>query len=388
MAFGIFGSKNKTKNTNDSAFTEMSTPNVPDWYVGRNKDINEDLGYIAANWGMGKMTPDQQYSIDQLSGLSRTNPGANYLRDTTNPGLQLVSGQFQNLANKGPNQIAGPAPTVTAPTIAGPGMITASAVTPTDVSSTSAYDNAGQYRDAYGTGVLDSALADYDAGVGRSANAFRAQSIGGGGQAYGAMPVAAGVLAGEAARGRGALSASIRSDILDKSFGFGGQDASRKLTADQTTAQNQLAASMANASNKLTADSANVGNKMNVDAANAGNALTASGQNAQILNSRDLANLQAKIAGDATTMSALSALANTIQTQGMNAITADNQVAQNAINALQAAGIPLNQALQVIEAQLGAQQTFLPSFGSTNTGNSRSVGTGSSTGFGFSASGK
>jgi len=120
---------------------------------------------------------------------------------------------------------------------------------------------ADPYRSAYGTDVLDPALADYDTGVRRSGNAFRAGSIAGGstGGAYGSNPIGAGVLAGEAARGRGTLSAGIRSGILDKSFGFGSGDAGMKLGADTTNAGNVMRTNEFNANQQSRADAQSIG---------------------------------------------------------------------------------------------------------------------------------
>ncbi len=184
--------------------------------------------------------------------------------------------------------------------------------------------------------MLDTALADYDTGVSRSANAFRAANIGGGGQAGGSAPVAAGVMAADAARGPGALSAQIRSDILDKSFGFGGGDASNRLSADQMTAS--------------------------------------------IQNARDMANLQAKMNEDQARQNIDKDIASLVQQQGTNALTADGAWMEKQLAAPQASGIPLDRALSILQAAV-------PGFGQKTDESGTETQSGKSSGFSFGLSG-
>lgn len=103
------------------------------------------------------------------------------------------------------------------------------------------------YKNPYLNEVLDSSLSDYDVGTGRAANAFRLNSIAGGGaSAYGANPVGAAIFAGEANRGRGALGAGIRSNAFTTAAGLGMQDASRALQADMANQGASLGADQFN----------------------------------------------------------------------------------------------------------------------------------------------
>ena len=101
------------------------------------------------------------------------------------------------------------------------------------------------YKNEYLGDVLDSSLADYDYGVGGAANAFRLNDLGSGGGGS-RSTVAAAEMAGQAARGRGALSSGIRSDAFNTAANLGMMDANRFLSADTTNAANNLAASTFN----------------------------------------------------------------------------------------------------------------------------------------------
>lgn len=194
--------------SSDTSFNQVGQVRpvvTPNW----NDASNAAYGLL----GTTGLSPAQQKASDSWSDyLANPNNGVSQMIDYNKQYLPFTTPQVNTAAN---------APTINAST---------------------AYSMADPYRQAYGTGVLDTALADYDTGVARAGNAYRANSISGGstGGAYGSSPVGAGVLAGEAARGRGALSSQIRSDILDKSFGLGGSDAGMKLNADVTNAANIL----------------------------------------------------------------------------------------------------------------------------------------------------
>lgn len=213
-----------TSNTSTGTSSGETTVNPTDlWTQGSQQ--------LFGTYGAGGLTPEQQAAMATL------NPNA----AKTNSGIDYANSVLKNYV--GDNYKT--------PTSAGAPQVSAS----------TAYSMADPYRQAYGTGVLDPALADYDTGVARSANAFRAGNIAGGSQggAYGSNPVGAGVLAGEAARGRGALSSQIRSGILDKSFGFGGADAGMKLGADTTNAANTLQNNQFNANQQSRADAQSIG---------------------------------------------------------------------------------------------------------------------------------
>lgn len=101
------------------------------------------------------------------------------------------------------------------------------------------------YKNEYLQDVLDSSLQDYDYGVGGAANAFRLGQIGGGGGGSRGT-VANAEMAGQAARGRGALSSGIRSDAFNTALGAGFQDAGNALTAAQSNQMANLQAAIQN----------------------------------------------------------------------------------------------------------------------------------------------
>lgn len=103
------------------------------------------------------------------------------------------------------------------------------------------------YKNEYLGDVLDSSLADYDYGVGGAANAFRLGDLGSGGGGS-RSTVAAAEMAGQAARGRGALSSGIRSNAFNTAAGLGMQDANRFLSADMDNARRSDMASQYNTS--------------------------------------------------------------------------------------------------------------------------------------------
>lgn len=316
MVFGISLGGNKSKSKSET------TINAPEWWKAGTQNLYSDTSDLANKYGYGNITPLQQEATDSLTGINRNNYAANLINQNVNPAIQA---QAMGVSNMIPNMNYGL--TGATPQVQGQ-----------SVTASSGFDMAQPYRSAYGTGVLDSALSDYDTGVNRAANAFRAGSLTGAPNT--GQSVAGAVMGGEAARGRGALSAQINSDILDKSFGFGGTDATRKLSADTTTAQNMQSASQ---------------------------------DNAQLAQQDRLTNLDAQIKGDSQKMAAFNQVAQLIQAQGDNALNANTAESQNAINLLQAAGIPIDQALQLIQAQTGALNAATPGFGNTSTGSNSSM---------------
>lgn len=334
MGFGFDFGKSKNKSESRLSTSEWSLTNAPEWWREGTSDVFTDTGYLQDTYGMGNVSPLQQEGIDSLTRISRENNASNFLGGSVNPALGRVADRFVEMSEMPNYSLSGPTPTVG-----------------TDaVTSASAFDMAQPYRDAYGMDVYDAAMADFDEGTKRAANAFRAGAIGGGAQGAGSQPVAAGVLAADAARNRGALSAGVRADILDRSFGFGGTDANRKLSADATTAGNKLQASMANAN---------------------------------LQQQRDLANLEASIASDANRSRALENVATLVQQQGENALTGETQESRNAINMLTAAGIPVEQALAIIKARIGALNAAVPGFGNETQRRGETSGTSSGSTFGF-----
>ncbi len=329
MVFGlsIGGGKSKSK-YNEQQIMDV---NAPAWWDTGVEDLNTGIDAFAKQYGYGNITPQQDAASNTLYGINQANYASDFLKKNVNPAIQA---QAMGTASLIPNMNY--SLTGTTPKVEGQG-----------VTASTAFDMSAPYQKAYGTGVLDSALSDYDTGVARSANAFRAGSLTGAPNT--GQSVAAGVLGGEAARGRGSLSASIRGDILDKSFGFGGADAGLKLNADTTTANNMQ---------------------------------SASAQNAQLAQQDRLTNLDAQIKGDSQKMAAYDQAARLIQAQGDNALQSTSVEAQNAINALQAAGIPIDQALALIQAQIGGLDAAVPGFGTTTNSSGTSSGTNASFGFG------
>jgi len=323
-----FGTK---KSSAQSDYSRSGQQDVisPEWWKTGLEDMAVNFGDPSAS-----SKPYMNQALSGISGIASGGYASDFLKSAVNPALQGIamnSGQI----GQGINYQLDP----NAPQVASQ-----------NITATSAFDNAQPYRDAYGTGVLDPALADYDTGVSRAANAFRAGSIGGGAQAAGSRPVAAGVLAADAARGRGALGAQIRSDILDKSFGFGGGDAAMRLSADTNTAQMAQAASLANA---------------------------------QIQQARDLANLQGKMQADQTKIGINNDMASLVQQQGQNAVGADQQSMSDQLALLQASGIPFEQAMAMLQAKLGIYNAATPGFGTTNTESGTETQKGKSSGFSF-----
>lgn len=330
MVFGInFGSS-----TSKNAFNQQQQNSVdsPDWWKQGTENLNDSLTDFAKQYGYGNLTPDQQAASDNIAARA-ANPGAEYwLNAGIAPVLNGYSGVISNVGAGANYSLTKPAPQVAA----------------SGVSADTAYGMSQPYRDAYGTGVLDPALDDYDTGVDRAANSYRAGTLTAAPNTR--QSVGAGVLAGEAARGRGTLSAGIRSDILDKSFGFGGSDAGMKLSADTTTANNSQMAATGNADRQQ---------------------------------SRDIENLHAQIQGDQTKLQAFNQAAALVQQMGTNALNGENQSSQNAVAALQAAGIPVDQAMALIQAQIAGLNAATPGFGSSTTESGNS--TGKNTSLGFSA---
>lgn len=232
------GNQNQS-GTNDTTYTGTTTPNpTPDWsnistYLKDNINSN------------GGLTPDQQASINYFSGKM----------DGTNP---LQAGITKA------NSVLG---------AYAPGSHDAYQVgstTPISADQVKAQQGSAfmdSYKNPYLDQVLDSSLADYDTGVSRAGNAFRAGSIAGGstGGAYGSNPVGAGVLAGEAARGRGTLSSGIRSDAFNTAAGYGQTDASRFLQGDVANQGANLQASAYNQNDQTQRDTANMASKYTND---------------------------------------------------------------------------------------------------------------------------
>lgn len=400
MSFlGFSFGKSKNKSSGQYANTRTSTPiTTPGWQEGLTR-LNAGVNDLMAKYG-GGVSADQQAAIDRLTGLSRDNKAGSLIYGTVNPALGGYQTSINDIARNANYSLTGATPQVSVGKIAAPGTIEAGTIATPDklnaerVSAETAFSMAQPYREAYGTGVLDPTLADYDTGVSRAANAYRAGTLTTAPNTR--QTIGSAVLAGEAARGRAATEAAIRSDILSKAFGFGGSDATLRLTGDISNADRAiqaadanarfaLAADTANVGNRLAADTANVGNRIAVDTANVGNQLTGDTFNAGLTQQDRLTNLDAQIKGDATKLAAFTTAANLVQQQGANALAADTLAGQQARDALAAAGVPLDQALALIQAQIEASNAAVPGFGQTDTESGTQSGTTSGSSFGFSA---
>jgi len=346
MALIDFGFSSK-KSSATSDYTKKGNQSYvkPEWWdtgleakAGSWEDFSK--GMMGAG---GAIAPGQQQGLDTLSWLnSEQNPALAGIQgglDRTLAGYNEGRGAMQHVNMDLLDPIMRQDPR------------TAGAVG--DVTAGTGYTAAQPYRDAYGTEVVDAGLNDFDVGTARAANAFRAGNIGGGGQAAGSRPVAAGVMAADAARGRGSLGAELRAGILDRAFGFGGQDASRTLTAD-----------MANQGKDLTISQANLGAAQNQDRLRF-----------------DTAN---QIGSNGMTYAGLGVDAgNAIRQAGLDI---NDTSLRNAIAQMTAAGMPIDQAIAIFTTGLAPYNTATQGFGQTTdeSGTEKSTGKGSGVGFGFS----
>lgn len=110
-----------------------------------------------------------------------------------------------------------------------------------NVQGQSLLDNLGSYMNPYTKDVVDTSLADYDYGAGQQ-NAQADLSLAGDptfGGSGGAIYKSA--LGGELARGRGTLSAGLRSDAFNTGAQLSGQDADRRQAASLADLQARLA---------------------------------------------------------------------------------------------------------------------------------------------------
>jgi hypothetical protein len=97
------------------------------------------------------------------------------------------------------------------------------------------------YQNPFTKDVVDTALADYDYGAGQTRAQQDLTLAGSGAFGGSGAALAKSLTAGELARGRGALSAGIRSDAFNTAAGLGGADASRFAAADEANQRNAQA---------------------------------------------------------------------------------------------------------------------------------------------------
>jgi len=357
--YGEYGDSETGSFDNTDAFDNTDSVNTRQWW-------EQGLEGAAGNWSNfsapylqpgGHMNAGQQQGYDTLARLnSGANPALTGIyagRDATTGALR--EGQdFMKYIN---TDLLDPlihrkAPEITAAKI-GIGQ---------DVEAATGADFMGLYADPWEADVVGTSLADYDEGVARAANEFRAANIAGGttGGAGVSNPVGASILAGEAARGRGALAAGLRSEGFRFGAGQGAGDASRTLQAAQGNQGTRLQRDVTRAELEQDAERFNVQSKLSND--------------------------QMRLQGiDAATRNALSYTdmgAEAGRTLSAAGIAANDVEAQSALNQMTAAGIPLEQAIAVYQSGQWPYTTATAGFGSTSRGTQTSRGnqTGSKSG--------
>lgn len=138
-----------------------------------------------------------------------------------------------------------------------------------DIQARGGHEFRANYTNPYMDEVLDTSLADFDTGVSRNLNALKAQYGASGAFGGSRHGVAEGTLLGESARGRGALSAGIRSDAFRFGTEAGMQDASRALQASQSNQGTQLQRALNQASLNQGTNMFNAGNRQSANIFNA-----------------------------------------------------------------------------------------------------------------------
>jgi hypothetical protein len=142
-------------------------------------------------------------------------------------------------------------------------------------------DYMNSYMNPYLQQVVDTSLADYDVGVDRQSAQNRARRDAG--SAFGdRAAIADAVFSADSNRGRGSLSANLRSDAFNTAANFGMQDSSRFLEADRSNQQVALQRAMENARLQQAAAEANARMQQEAYQANAGFTQDASSSNARM----------------------------------------------------------------------------------------------------------
>lgn len=216
MAWISAGVETKYNNTDtNSAQYGTRTPNLS---AGFNSAVADYKAALNPNG----LNSTQQTGQNMLTGLA-ANPTYRTATGTTNDTLTGQAAKYDPFTTQKANLSAG-APTIAAKTGA---------------------DYMDLYKDPYQKDVVDSSLADYDAGVNKQYGAFRAGTAGAFGNRR--TGLAESSFADAAARGRGSLSANLLSSGFNTRAGLGQQDASRALSADTSNAGNLLSNNQFNA---------------------------------------------------------------------------------------------------------------------------------------------
>jgi|GEM_PF-3964581 len=218
------GSKTEDyKKSGSSQGTYGSSVVAPDYWLNQYQDTLGGVNNFQE--GLGALGQNMSAYGQDISHINNT-----YLTDAANKNANTLAGMDANYGGA----------------YAAPEDLIANPIEAQQISAQTGANFMDTYKNPYLDDVLGTSLADFDTGVDRGANAFRAGSVGGGQGGNSRQGVAAGVLAGEAARGRGSLSAGIRSNAFDTAAGYGMMDANRDLTANQSNQASSLNASLAN----------------------------------------------------------------------------------------------------------------------------------------------
>lgn len=178
------------------------------------------------------------------------------------------------------------------------------------VSGRSAADYIDRFMNPALRDVVDTSLADYDTGVDRSMTARSAAA--GAGSAFGnRRAIADAVYEADTARGRGALSAGLRSNAFDTALGAAQGDAGRFQSADTFNAGTALQTALANQGNQarnldrstqntqFNAGQYNTAAQFNLGAANRASEFGAGERNRFALSNRDNDLMRLGMLGDA-----------------------------------------------------------------------------------------
>lgn len=203
----------------------------------------------------GGYTADQQTGVDWARNNLTNSPvqGAASAANAGSQGsltsLQNAIGGYNYIAGKGPYQL-GAAPTEN---YVG------------DVTAAPGANFASQYYNPFQKNVIDTSVNDYNTNVDRTQNAMRA-----GRDAAGAFgdrsAVADAVYHGDASRGLGSLVSGLYQQGFNTAQGYGQQDASRQLLADQGNQSTRQGVNTRNSGLLDSRERANIGYQQNDDA--------------------------------------------------------------------------------------------------------------------------
>lgn len=270
--------------------------------------------YTDPNYYLGNIQPNVVQPGTAPAGPTGPTSFIPEFSDDTNAAFGAARGYTGNapqllaLANRGPH-LLGDAAQVQAANVGPIADVNAGTIASQDVNARRGSEFRSDYFDPYINDVVNTSLADFDTGVDRSANAMRASRDAG--SAFGSRSRNAdAIFQGDAARGRGALSAGLRSNAFNTATGYGMQDANRFLSADTTNAGNRLSASTSNVANRLAAALANQNTALNVGTTNAGLLDSSNRFNAGAANAFSLADQGSRNANDTLSFNALNAAGN------------------------------------------------------------------------------